>query len=158
MEGRIARPDLARKFQRRKGCNSCKRQHEGKRTSMERRKDQRRGETRLMLSVEVLPPSQNQENVILPICVLLVMNPAIFPFCWQDLWEPFLCVCVFERVIFVLELLCLGWTLMAAKVFELGVKCGFLLWSCSMRRMSRRAGALPQNMIDAQNSPCRILS
>jgi hypothetical protein len=43
----------------------------------ERRKDQRLGETRPMLNVWVLPPSQNQENVILPTCVLLVMNPAI---------------------------------------------------------------------------------
>ena len=100
-----------------------------------------------MLNVEILPPSQNHDNVILPVCILLVMNPAIFTFCWQDLWEPFLCACVLERVMFVLGLLCLGWTLMAAKVFDFGMNCGALLWSCSMRRMSRRASACPQYML-----------
>ena len=138
VESRIARPDLARKFQRRKGFNSCQLQHHAKRTSRDRRKDQRRGQARPMLNVEVLPPSQNHENVILPVCILLVMNPAIFPFCWQDLWEPFLCACVLERVMFVLGLLCLGWTLMAAKVFDFGMNCGALLSRFSLRRMSRR--------------------
>jgi len=48
---------------------------------------------------------------------------------------------------FVLGFLCLGWTLMAVKVFDFGMKCGALLWSCSMRRMSRRASACPQYML-----------
>ena len=48
---------------------------------------------------------------------------------------------------FVLGLLCLGWTLMVAKVFDFGMNCGALLWSCSMRRMSRRASACPQYML-----------
>ena len=147
VESRIARPDLARKFQRRKGFNSCQLQHHAKRTSRDRRKDQRRGQAIPMLNVEVLPPSQNHENVVLPVCILLVMNPAIFPFCWQDLWEPFLCACVLERVMFVLGLLWLGWTLMVAKVLDFGMNCGALLWSCSMRRMSRRASAFPQYML-----------
>ena len=111
-----------------------------------------------VLGVDVLPPSRNHANVIPIACVLLLVNPAVFPFCWQSLWEPFLLVCVFERVVFILGLSCLGWTLMTVKVLELGVKCGCLLCSCSMRRMSRRAGALPQTMIDALNSPCRVLT
>ena len=45
---------------------------------------------------------------------------------------------------FVLGLLCLGWTLMAAKVFELSMSCGE---NCSMKRMSLHARAFPQCMV-----------
>ena len=85
VEGRITRPDLARKFQRRKGLNSSHRQHQVKCTSMERRKDKRRGEARLIPNMGFLPPSQNHADVFFFASILLVMSPAIFCFCWQDL-------------------------------------------------------------------------
>jgi hypothetical protein len=106
--------------------------------SRKRQKAHLHGQTRPMLNVEILLPSQNHDNVILPVCLLLVMNPAIFTFCWQYPWEPLVCACVLERVMFVLGLLCLGWTLMAAKVFDFGMNCGALLSRFSLRRMSRR--------------------
>jgi len=106
--------------------------------SRKRQKAHLHGQTRPMLNVEILLPSQNHDNVILPVCLLLVMNPAIFTFCWQYPWEPLVCACVLERVMFVLGLLCLGWTLMAAKVFDFGMNCGALLSRFSLRRMTRR--------------------
>ena len=88
-----------------------------------------------MLNSEVMPPVQGQETPIVHMLILLAMNPAIFPFCWQEIWEPLVFACVLERVMFTLGLCCLCWTLMASQAFSMGAELCLAFWSFSVRRL-----------------------
>ena len=95
-----------------------------------------------MLSTEVMPPVTGEVKPFVHMLILLAMNPAIFPFCWQESWEPLVFACILERVMFTLGLCCLCWTLMASKAFWIGVEIGLAFWSYSVRRLLHGPQAL----------------
>ena len=89
-----------------------------------------------------MPPAPGQVTPVVHMLILLAMNPAVFPFCWKELWEPLVFACILERVMFTLGLCCLCWTLMASKAFSIGVELGLAFWSFSVRRLLHGPQAL----------------
>ena len=90
--GRISRPDQSKKARRRGGERRKGRAEEPRNIP-----EEHRSRARPVLETDVLPPPRSQENITVLVCVLFAMNPAIFASCWEDLWQPFICLCIFER-------------------------------------------------------------
>ena len=147
MSGRNSRPARSRKFTRRKQFEHCRHNQRAKEQQKKQRKHERQGETRPSLNVDVLPPAQNRETVVVHVFILLAMNPVIFTFCWQEVWEPLVFLCVLERVMFVMGILCLCWTFLAAKCWEwehkLVSSCGLVRYDACHEKCEGSFGASP---------------
>jgi len=77
---------------------------------------------------------ENAENMISLILMLLVFNPAVALLCWESVWEPLLCLCVFQHVFVVLGLFFLFWTIMTVELLHVGVDAGRVVCFFSIRR------------------------
>ena len=115
--GRISRPDQSKKARRRGGGRRKGRAEEPRNIP-----EEHRSRARPVLETDVLPPPRSQENITVLVCVLFAMNPAIFASCWEDLWQPFICLCIFERTCIAIGLFCLCWTVTATKAIDMGIK------------------------------------
>ena len=102
-----------------------------------------------MLQTDILPPRQREENITVLLCVLFAMNPAIFSSCWEELWQPFIYMCILERTCILLGLLCLVWTLMVTKVIDIAVHCGLRFWLFPVRATLYSIRAWPRQIVVA---------
>ena len=104
---RIGRPDLAQKFNKR---YYWLRHERSLQVSRRRWKTKTISTARPVLTTDVLPSTQkNTESILGHGLILFLVNPIVVSVIWQNLWEPFLYVCILERTVFIMGLLCLAW-------------------------------------------------
>ena len=139
--GRISRPDQCRKSTRRKSLKIVSPAYRVDDETKINRKPKRHGATRPSLNTDILPPTETNEMYCLQVFILFAMNPAIAHFCWKEVWEPALALCVFQHLFCFLGLFFLGWTAMATKLVAFGARVGFRLCRFPVRRALRDARA-----------------